>query len=512
MSSAIQSAAPARTSLRLLVFDSVGDRPDYRNQLEQAGLSDWFASISNPDSAEDELHSRPYDLVLWRITSAQQEFAKLDGFLHRVQSVAPLIVVASVEIRGSATEDRLLELVGREISDFCFDDEPAVLSRIVRRIVAERTQPDQSGPEFLRTPEALLALVEACPLAVVALTSRGKVSLWNRSAEKIYGWRREEVLGKPLPTIPASAEHEFRELLESQLHGVSYAGKEVQRLCKGGKLIDVSLWTAPLRDERGRIRAKLAISADITERRSVERERFELEVKNAEIEQANRLKSEFLASMSHELRTPLHTIIGFSQLLAEELEGPLSPKQKRFVGHILRDSQHLVDLINGILDISKIEAGKLELHPENFNAIDATNEVVDSIASLAATKSIAIEKNLCEPFAMRGDRVRFKQILYNLLSNAVKFTPESGKVSIECSTEDGWAQFCISDSGVGIPKNLQAAIFDKFYQVGSTTKGEQEGTGLGLPITKHLVEQHGGRIWLESKPGSGSRFYFRLPL
>ncbi len=135
-----------------------------------------------------------------------------------------------------------------------------------------------------------------------------------------------------------------------------------------------------------------------------------------------------------------------------------------------------------------------------------------AVVPLAAAKSISLEQKTCARFTINADRIRFKQIVYNLLSNAVKFTRDRGKVSIECLTRDAWAEFSISDTGVGILKNEQTAIFDKFYQVASANKNLAQGTGLGLSITKHLVEQHGGRLWLESEPGRGSCFFFTLPL
>jgi signal transduction histidine kinase len=216
--------------------------------------------------------------------------------------------------------------------------------------------------------------------------------------------------------------------------------------------------------------------------------------------------------MSHELRTPLHTIIGFSELLGEELEGPLNTKQKRFIDHIHKDSFHLLELINEILDISKIEAGKLTLHPEPFNVFDAVSEVLGSIAPVAAAKSISLQHPTAATLMISADRVRFKQILYNLLSNAVKFTSPNGRISIDYSLTGPTAQFSVSDTGMGIPEDEQTAIFEKFHQVGSTTKGVREGTGLGLAITKYIVEQHGGQIGVESKPGIGSRFHFTLPV
>jgi signal transduction histidine kinase len=235
-------------------------------------------------------------------------------------------------------------------------------------------------------------------------------------------------------------------------------------------------------------------------------------LRSREIERADRLKSEFLASMSHELRTPLHTIIGFSELLGEELEGPLNEKQKRFIQHIHNDSMHLLDLINDILDLSKIEAGRLELRPEPFDLTAMVTESIASVRGFAEAKSIALETFLDVPMAIEADRLRVKQALVNLLSNAVKFTPEGGRVCVEAAVREPYVAISVVDTGVGIPPEEHASIFDKFYQVGATTKGVREGTGLGLAITKRLVEQHGGSIDVESERNRGSRFTFTIPL
>jgi signal transduction histidine kinase len=238
----------------------------------------------------------------------------------------------------------------------------------------------------------------------------------------------------------------------------------------------------------------------------------QLELRNLEVERANRLKSEFLASMSHELRTPLHTIIGFSELLAEELKGPLNESQKRFIGHIHKDSLHLLALINDVLDLSRIEAGRLELQPESFEMAAAMDETLSSIKALAAPKSITVERRGGNGVELHADRVRFKEILYNLLSNAVKFTADGGKVWIETAADALTIRVSVVDTGIGIPADEHESVFDKFYQAGPTTKGVREGTGLGLAITKRLVEQHGGKLWVVSELGKGSRFTFSLPL
>jgi signal transduction histidine kinase len=239
----------------------------------------------------------------------------------------------------------------------------------------------------------------------------------------------------------------------------------------------------------------------------------ELRTRNREIERADHLKSEFLASMSHELRTPLHTVIGFSQLLAEEIQGPLNEKQRRFVDHIHRDSQHLLELINDILDLSKIESGKIELRRDVFAAAPEVRGVADSVGHGIASKSIQLEVRIEGDCVLNADKVRFREILFNLLSNALKFTPPGGRILVDTAPADpGFCCFRVQDTGIGIPSGQEQAIFDKFYQVGSTTKGVREGTGLGLSITRHLVELHGGRIWVRSEPGKGSCFSFTIPL
>ncbi len=234
--------------------------------------------------------------------------------------------------------------------------------------------------------------------------------------------------------------------------------------------------------------------------------------RTAEAERANRLKSEFLARMSHELRTPMNAIVGFSDLLAEESEGPLHDVYKDYVERIRRGGRHLLDLINDVLDLSKIEAGRLELHPEEFPAAEALDEVLSVIRPLAEAKRIRCESHVSPELLAFADRIRFKQILYNLLSNAVKFTPEEGTVCVGASWSGDSLSVAVADTGIGIAPEDHEAIFSEFHQLGTTTGGVKEGTGLGLAITKRLVELHGGTILVQSEAGKGSRFSFSLPV
>jgi PAS domain S-box-containing protein len=269
--------------------------------------------------------------------------------------------------------------------------------------------------------------------------------------------------------------------------------------------------------------AEVVVAVDVTQRKrdEAEKRKFidklavsnqELEIRNHEVERATRLKSKFLANMSHELRTPLNAIVGFSDLLADETPGELNSKQKRFVNHIKQGSAHLLQLINDILDLSKIEAGQLELRCEDFQLTAALPEVLSTIRPLAMIKNIDVQQNLETDLSVYADRVRFKQVLYNLLSNAVKFTPKDGRIDIDCVEKGNEVCISVADTGIGIRAEDQAVVFEEFRQVEGNTDTANEGTGLGLAITKRLVEQQGGKISLQSEPGKGSRFTFTLPI
>ena len=239
----------------------------------------------------------------------------------------------------------------------------------------------------------------------------------------------------------------------------------------------------------------------------------ELELQNREVERANHLKSQFLASMSHELRTPLNAILGFSELLSREVPITTTEKYKRWVEHILHGGKHLLQLVNDVLDLSKIEAGHIQLSLENFAVEAAIPETLSNIRHLAMTKKIRVDVQSEPEVKVYADRIRFKQILYNLLSNAVKFTPEGGSIKLNVSRrDDHFAHISVTDTGIGIRPEDQKVVFDEFRQVGKTTRGVTEGTGLGLAITKRLVEQQGGTIEVSSELGKGSQFSFTLPL
>jgi GAF domain-containing protein/anti-sigma regulatory factor (Ser/Thr protein kinase) len=238
----------------------------------------------------------------------------------------------------------------------------------------------------------------------------------------------------------------------------------------------------------------------------------EIADKGRELEAASRHKSEFLANMSHELRTPLNAIIGFSEVLAERMFGEINDKQSEYVGDILESGRHLLSLINDILDLSKIEAGRMELDRSDFDLPAAVDNALTLVRERAGRHGIALVRAVDPRLgAVNADERKVKQVLLNLLTNALKFTPEGGEVAVRAGVADGMAQVAVTDTGVGIaPQDLEA-VFEEFRQVGAAEK-KVEGTGLGLPISRKIIELHGGRLWATSVPGNGSTFTFTLPV
>ena len=284
---------------------------------------------------------------------------------------------------------------------------------------------------------------------------------------------------------------------------------------KDGSRFPVEISLSPVRSDDG-IRVT-AIIRDVTDRKIAEEQiravNQQLQQRNQEVERANRLKSEFLASMSHELRTPLHTILGFTELLEEEVDGPLNERQKRFVSHVHQDAQHLLELINDILDLSKIEAGKLELRFEVFDARQAVEEVVASLQGRADGKNLTVENRVAADCAVKADRVRFKEIFYNLLSNAVKFTLEGGRIEIDCAVarlerllfREGH-RHRHSQAGAGF--HLRQVLPGRFHHQGRPRRhrpGPRHHQATGGDARRRAS------AW-RANPAKGSTFSFTVPL
>jgi PAS domain S-box-containing protein len=393
---------------------------------------------------------------------------------------------------------------------------------VLRRDIAERKRVEQ----LLQESEQRLTLA----------STSGEVGVWDLDLIADQAWRslqHDKIFGYEslLPNwgnevFSRHVVPEDRELVKQRFEEAFRIG-HLEFECRIIRADQAMRWISAkgevFRNQQGQPIRMTGVVTDVTERKRAEAEKRnfmdslaasnqELELRNREVERATKLKSKFLASMSHELRTPLNAIVGFSDLLAEGAPGELNGKQKRFVNHIKQGSAHLLQLINDILDLSKIEAGQLELRCEDFHLKDALPEVLSTIGPLAMTKNIQVQQKLKTDLSVYADRVRFKQVLYNLLSNAVKFTPKDGRIEIDCVEKGNEVCISVTDTGIGIRFEDQAVVFEEFRQVEGNTDTANEGTGLGLAITKRLVEQQGGKISLTSEPGKGSRFTFTLPI
>jgi two-component system, NtrC family, sensor kinase len=239
---------------------------------------------------------------------------------------------------------------------------------------------------------------------------------------------------------------------------------------------------------------------------------LEIEDKSRQIEVASQHKSEFLANMSHELRTPLNAIIGFSEVLSERMFGDLNEKQDEYLKDIYASGTHLLSLINDILDLSKIEAGRMELELSDFHLPTALDSALTLVRERAGRRAIALHTNIDRQLGeIRADERKIRQVVLNLLSNAIKFTPEGGRIEVRAEPRGGLVEVSVSDTGVGIAAEDQEAVFEEFRQVGTATK-KVEGTGLGLTLCRKFVELHGGRIWVKSQVGEGSTFTFAIPM
>jgi PAS domain S-box-containing protein len=368
--------------------------------------------------------------------------------------------------------------------------------------------------------ETFQGLIESAPDAVVIIDAMGTIQIVNQQTEQLFGYRREELLGRSLELLlperlhSAHLTHRARYIAEP---GTRPMGRNLDLVArrKDGTEVPVEISLSPLSTEKG-----LLITSsirDITEQKQLEaqlkRKNEELEEQNRRVEEASRLKSEFLANMSHELRTPLNAIIGFSELMHDGKVGPISPDHQEYLGDILTSSRHLMQLINDILDLAKVEAGKIELRPELVDMPRLVGEVRDGLRQVAAQKRIQLEVKLVENLGrIVIDPDRFKQVLYNYLSNALKFTAEGGQVSIMLSPHDAdHFRLDVADTGIGIRAEDRDLLFVEFQQLDASSAKKYQGTGLGLALTKRLVEAQGGEVGVHSTPGLGSTFFAILP-
>ena len=395
----------------------------------------------------------------------------------------------------------------------------AALAVISRRFAEQR-----------RADERMRLVVEAAPNALVMVDREGRIMLVNAQAERVFGYSRDELIGQLVERL---LPHGYRAAHPQRRAGylahpqtrLMGAGRDLFGLRKDGSEVPVEIGLNPLVTREGAF--VLASIIDITERKRTEdllrTRNEELRLATERAEAADRIKSAFLATMSHELRTPLNSIIGFTGILLQELAGPLNPEQNKQLDMVRSSARHLLALINDVLDISKIEAGQLEVVAEPFDVRTSVAKIAGIVAPLAEKKGLALRTQLAGKLGeVASDKRRVEQILLNLLNNAIKFT-DRGEVALAVDEVPDFkspggtsaqpaVRLRVSDTGIGIKSEDMATLFRPFRQIDSGLSRNHEGTGLGLAICRGLADLMGAEIRAESEWGKGSVFTFTVPV
>jgi PAS domain S-box-containing protein len=371
-------------------------------------------------------------------------------------------------------------------------------------------------------------LFDQAPIPYEETDTEGVIRRFNQAVCSLLRCTGAQLIGsRAWDFVPPEQREEFRHAMRARIAAGTETGPfECEFLLEDGSQINVEIRENLIRNESGEVTGVRRSLLDVTERnlaaiaaRKVQQYAMELRNRNEQLARAldaaryaTEAKSRFLASVSHELRTPLNGIIGFSELLYDEKLGPVEEGQREVLGDVLSSARHLLQLINDVLDLSKVEAGKMEFRPEPCQLEGLVFEVRDVVRPLAEKKAIALTASVPAGFSATIDPARFKQVLYNYLSNAVKFTPEGGSVKVVVTPEgDGYFRLDVEDTGVGIAPDQVAYLFQEFQQLPNSRTADQ-GTGLGLALTRQIVEAQSGSVGVRSRPGRGSVFSAVLPL
>ncbi len=465
-----------------------------------------------------------------RILLANREALRLFGY--RAEEVTGLsvdaLVPAAVRGRHSAHRSaffsspetrpmgagRELSALRRDGSEFPAEISLSPLQSEVGPLVAAAVR-DVTARR--RVEARFRGLLEAAPDAMVIVDEAGRIVLVNSQTEQMFGYRRDELLGQSVEVLIPEGRRAGHAAFRESYFGEPVtrpmgSGRDLAARRKDGSEFPAEISLSPLETEEGRLVS--AAVRDITERR-----RFEELRRNAaaeaegrrRAEEQNRLKSEFLANMSHELRTPLNSIVGFAELIHDGKVGPVNGEQREYLGDVLSAARHLVQLITDLLDLSKVEAGRLDFVSEPVDLGALVHEVCDTARPLARARRLDVE---VEPAArhVRGDPGRLRQVLWNYLSNALKFTADGGHVWVRV-VADGPERIRleVEDDGIGIATADQPRLFQVFQQLDAGSGKRHPGTGLGLALTRRLVEAMDGQVGVDSAPGRGARFFATLP-
>lgn len=422
------------------------------------------------------------------------------------RSISAPVASMTTAMRRLAAGDLDIDIPAQDYTDEIGSMAKAV--QVFRQNAIERRRIEKEQIETMRELDFQKYALDAH--AIVSITNaKGEITYVNNKFCEISGYPRKELIGES-HRIVKSGDHSmefYEDLWKTITNGKLWHG-EIKNLKKGGGHYWLDATIVPFLNKKGKPFQYVAIRTDITERKESETKALKAQ-KEAEI--ANRAKSEFLSTMSHELRTPLNAILGFAQVMELNRKEPLMKKQKSYVDHIIRGGNHLLELINQLLDLTKIEAGKVSLSIEGVRLDVLCQECIFLIDKQAKNRGLNITSDIGTTQYIKADYVRFKQVLLNLLSNAVKYNHDGGTIKLACEEiSDEMIRVSVTDYGPGIAEDIQGGIFEPFNRLGKDS-GEIEGTGIGLTITKQLVEAMDGHIGFESELGKGSTFWVEIP-
>jgi len=507
-------------SLRLLVVEDADD--DYLILLREVRRGGYDVTSERVTTAPELIAAlaRPWDLLItdWMLPGfGGLQAIEIAGAHHEG---LPCIVIS-----GTPNEDEAMAAMRAGALDFLSKDRPMRFVPAVERALREaieRRRRIGSERELRMSEERYRSAFELAPEALLTF-DLDKLTIHdaNIAATKLYGRTLEELksvnfieLSAPKLTDGRASFEVATDVLLRMRGGAEISPFEWVAKHQGGEEIPAEVHLVRLISDHTRL-VRLTV-IDLRERRKHEEIRqrtIELELQNRRIQEASRLKSEFLANMSHELRTPLNAIIGFSELLHDGQVPANTPEHHEFLGDILTSGRHLLQLINDVLDLAKVEAGKLDFRPEQVDLNKLVREVVSITRTTAATKRVVVDF-LVDPTLteIQIDPGRFKQVAYNYLSNALKFTPENGRVTVRCLALDGdMFRLEVEDTGVGITAEDQGRLFIEFQQLEQGSAKRHQGTGLGLALSRRLVQAQGGTVGVRSTVGVGSTFHADLP-
>ncbi|NJD76768.1 MAG: response regulator [Candidatus Methanoperedens sp.] len=472
------------TKVRILVVeDERIVAEDLRVRLQKMGYA-VPSTVSSGDEAVRELEKNGTDLVIMDIVIK----GGMDGIetadIIRSRFDVPVVYLTAYTDEEMLNRARITEPFGYIVKPF---DERELHITIEMALYKSKME-----NKLKEAKERFSATLNSIGDGIIAMDSGRRILFMNPAARSMTGLN--DARGKSL---------------EEVYNIITDENGESTLVTGNGKTIFVEHAYTPLKDSRGKFNGLVLVFRDISERKRAEK----LHLENMRLNYANKIKSEFIANTSHELVTPLNFIIGFSDLLVRKAVGELNETQERYAENINKSGRHLLALINDILDLSRIEAGKIELFFEKISVTETINDTISLIKEKAGKHNIHLITDIDPELEIEADEQRLKQVLLNLLDNAVKFSKkEGGTIAIKAGKEGDMARFSVSDTGIGIREEDMKKLFNQFEQLDSGISKKYGGTGLGLAITKKLVELHGGKITVESRYGECSTFTFIIPV